>query len=110
MGVHVWNSLDIKNIQRESLSYLVLDSLRSSGSFDALRDVCRQVVHFHEDIDKDGGDALSLAFRNGVFHGVPEYLQALESMNCSAMWAVSVGTGEKVSAYSSDRRGKQTTA
>jgi len=90
MLVHVWNTMDIKNIQRESLSYLVLESLRSSGSFDALRDVCRQVVHFHEDVDKDGGDALGLAFRNGVLHRIPEYLQALESMNRSTMWAVSV--------------------
>jgi len=90
MMVHVWNTMDIKNIQRESLSYVVLDSLRSSGSFDAIRDVCRQVVHFHEDIDKDGGDVLTLAFRNGVLHRIPEYLQALESMNRSAMWAVSV--------------------
>merc|ERR1719362_1907467 len=38
----------------------------------------------------DGGDALSLAFRNGVLHRVPEYLQTLEIMSRSATWAVSV--------------------
>lgn len=88
--LQVYNKMDIKNIQHESLSYLVMDVLGSSGCHDSLHEIFQNVAQFHEDMDKDGGDALSMAFQSGVLHRVPEYLESLWRMGNSVLWGRAV--------------------
>mmetsp|Transcript_16174 Transcript_16174/g.50500 ORF Transcript_16174/g.50500 Transcript_16174/m.50500 type:complete len:1049 (-) Transcript_16174:38-3184(-) len=88
--LQIYNKMDIKNIQHESLSYLVLDVLSSLGCHDSLHEVCQSIIQFHEEADKDGGDALSMAFHSGVLHRVPEYLESLTRMGRSALWGRAV--------------------
>lgn len=81
----LYSTMDIKNIQHESLSYLVLDSLRDP---EKLQQVSRSIQAFHEDLDKDGQDALNAAFQmQGAVHcRAPEYVDGLLKVSHSMMW------------------------
>lgn len=83
-------ALEVKNIQHESISYLALDSLSAFGGHEALRDFCSRIREFHEDFDKDVGDALSLSFHSGVFQRVPEYVSSLDQLCRSVVWGRSI--------------------
>mmetsp|Transcript_54650 Transcript_54650/g.153756 ORF Transcript_54650/g.153756 Transcript_54650/m.153756 type:complete len:1083 (-) Transcript_54650:85-3333(-) len=85
-----YNIMEIKNIQHESLSYLVFDVLCSAGCSDNIRDCSKNIVQFHEDIDKDGAEALNATFHGVVFHRVPEYIGSLEQVSRSLLWARAV--------------------
>lgn len=85
-----YGTLDVKNIQHESLSYLVFDSLCAVGCHDDLSEACRSIIQFHEDIDKDGLEALHATLQNGVFHRTPEYLEALRCASRSILWGRAV--------------------
>merc|ERR1712218_322507 len=85
-----YNIMEIKNIQHESLSYLAFDTLCTFGCHDAIREICRNVIQFHEDMDKDGTEAISMAFHNGVYQRVPEYIESLDLVSRSANWGRAV--------------------
>eukprot|EP00931_Biecheleriopsis_adriatica_P067946 TRINITY_DN41_c1_g1_i1.p1 TRINITY_DN41_c1_g1~~TRINITY_DN41_c1_g1_i1.p1 ORF type:complete len:1105 (+),score=282.47 TRINITY_DN41_c1_g1_i1:439-3315(+) len=88
--LNVFGGMDIKNIQHESLSYLVLDVLSVNGSLEPLREVCRNIQGFHEDLDKDGNEALGAAFHKGVLPRAPEYVDSIAQVSQSLMWGRAV--------------------
>ncbi|CAK9046016.1 unnamed protein product [Durusdinium trenchii] len=80
----LFSTMDIKNIQHESLSYLVLDAANGP---EQIQQVCRSILAFHEDLDKDGGDALTGAFQvQGILCRAPEYADGLLEVSRSLMW------------------------
>ncbi|CAJ1415818.1 unnamed protein product, partial [Effrenium voratum] len=84
----LYSTMDIKNIQHESLSYLVFDALAMCPE---LREVCRSIQAFHEDLDKDGGDALSAAFQMpGILCRAPEYADGIMQISRSLMWGKAI--------------------
>eukprot|EP00930_Biecheleria_cincta_P050061 TRINITY_DN35243_c0_g1_i1.p1 TRINITY_DN35243_c0_g1~~TRINITY_DN35243_c0_g1_i1.p1 ORF type:complete len:1067 (-),score=254.97 TRINITY_DN35243_c0_g1_i1:13-3213(-) len=85
----VFETMDIKNIQHESLSHLVFDLLRG-GNAESLREVCHNIVGFHEDMDKDGGEALAAAFLKCVLPRAIEYVDSISQANKSLMWGRAV--------------------
>merc|ERR1740139_1784009 len=74
-----YGTMEIKNVQHESLSYLVLESLCTFGCQEQIRETCRNIAGFHEGMDKDGCEALSMSLHSGVYHRTPEYLDALSN-------------------------------
>eukprot|EP00927_Polykrikos_kofoidii_P067097 TRINITY_DN6261_c0_g1_i1.p1 TRINITY_DN6261_c0_g1~~TRINITY_DN6261_c0_g1_i1.p1 ORF type:complete len:1113 (+),score=203.32 TRINITY_DN6261_c0_g1_i1:84-3422(+) len=79
--------LEIKNIQHESLSHLAMDALCAvGGGGDGAREVFGSIVQIHEDVEKDISQALSMAFHNGVYHRVPEYVESVDRINRSVVW------------------------
>jgi len=85
-----YEELGIKNIQHESMSFLVMDTLASHGCHDSLQEISSRIVGFHEDFDKDAVDALGLAFRSGTYQRIPEYMEILKKLNCSVLWGRAV--------------------
>ncbi|CAJ1394497.1 unnamed protein product [Effrenium voratum] len=56
-----------------------------------LREVCRSIQAFHEDLDKDGGDALSAAFQMpGILCRAPEYADGIMQISRSLMWGKAI--------------------
>ncbi|CAE8587306.1 unnamed protein product, partial [Polarella glacialis] len=52
--------------------------------------VCKNIEGFHEDLDKDGSEALSTAFNMGALQRVPEYIDSLTQVSRSLMWGRAV--------------------
>lgn len=82
-------TLEIKNIQFESLSYLAFDALCLAGCHEQIREVGRSIHGFHEDMDKDGEEAVSMAF-NSCLQRAPEYLESLQFVSRSLLWGRAV--------------------
>lgn len=82
--------MDTKNIQHETLAYLVFDALSECGSRDDVRHICRSILYFHEDMEKDSTDAINLAFRTGIYNRIPEYVNALAKVGNSVLWGRAV--------------------
>lgn len=85
----IYNTMDIKNVQHESLSYILLDLVSTSNTENA-RDFLRAVVQFHEDLDKDTGEALQTAFNIGSLQRLPEYMSSIAQVNHSLMWGKAI--------------------
>jgi len=81
-----YGTLDVKSIMFESLSFLVFDALCCFGCDNDMQELCKQISQFHDDMEKDSSDATSLAFHNGAFHRVQEYIQFMEHVNQSVVW------------------------
>eukprot|EP00928_Gymnodinium_smaydae_P010377 TRINITY_DN13902_c0_g2_i1.p1 TRINITY_DN13902_c0_g2~~TRINITY_DN13902_c0_g2_i1.p1 ORF type:complete len:1068 (-),score=177.91 TRINITY_DN13902_c0_g2_i1:98-3301(-) len=89
-ALQVYNTLEVKNIQHESLSYLMMDTFRSLGCGSQFREFCRTITQFHEDSDKDHMEAINMALQSGLYHRVAEYVEAAEQICRSASWGRAV--------------------
>lgn len=82
--------MDTKNIQHETLSYLVFDVLSTCGTREHCRNVSRSVLAFHDEMEKDSADAITLAFRTGIYNRIPEYVDTLTKVSKSILWGRAV--------------------
>ncbi|RHY35039.1 hypothetical protein DYB32_000471 [Aphanomyces invadans] len=62
-----YHELDIKQIQVDSLSYLVLDPLLALGQVDDARRICESIRSLHRTTARDTPEFISRAYRLGVF-------------------------------------------
>lgn len=62
--------LDVKQIQLDSLSYLVLDKLVNLCDYDAARRQCESIRYMHRNTARDTPDYITRAYRFGVYSKV----------------------------------------
>lgn len=81
-----YSQMAVKNGQHESASFMAFDELCLSGDHEQLLDVARCILGFHEDVDKDGDEALALAYNGSSLHRSAEYLESLQLRARSLIW------------------------
>jgi len=85
-----YSQLEVKNSQHESISYLAFEMLCRTGPSDLLKMVAGSILHFHEDMDRDGDEGVYNAFSGSSLHRATEYLEALWVGQRSLQWARAV--------------------
>lgn len=68
--MQLFNSLEIKHIQVDSLSYLLLPAALEGALFTEARLQHREITNFHKQAPTDTGDWLSKSFKHGNFSKV----------------------------------------
>eukprot|EP00670_Eutreptiella_braarudii_P023992 CAMPEP_0174369958 /NCGR_PEP_ID=MMETSP0811_2-20130205/94416_1 /TAXON_ID=73025 ORGANISM="Eutreptiella gymnastica-like, Strain CCMP1594" /NCGR_SAMPLE_ID=MMETSP0811_2 /ASSEMBLY_ACC=CAM_ASM_000667 /LENGTH=75 /DNA_ID=CAMNT_0015514925 /DNA_START=195 /DNA_END=419 /DNA_ORIENTATION=- len=66
-------TLDIKYIQYDTLTYLVLPSLVASGQQAKARQVMQSVVGFHRSCQHSGPDDMAQVFKHESFTKIKEF-------------------------------------
>ncbi|RHX97094.1 hypothetical protein DYB36_007333 [Aphanomyces astaci] len=84
-----YQELDVKQIQVDSLSYLVLDPLLALGQVDDARRICDAVRALHRTTARDTPEFISRAYKLGVFSKAQDMTMfLLHKMKRSQMLAV----------------------
>ncbi|GLE04054.1 hypothetical protein PINS_up012965 [Pythium insidiosum] len=84
--------LDVKHIQLDSLSFLVLDKLLQLGQLPAARRLCESIRRLHSGTDSDTPEYITRAYRLGVFSKVRDMTSFLhERMRPSQTLAIARG-------------------
>ncbi len=58
--------LSIKQIQMDSLSYMILDPLLALGEYKHARDICERICAVHESTNRDTPEFIARAYRLGT--------------------------------------------
>jgi len=66
-GVHLFNTLHVRHVQLDSLSWLLLPGAAASGLFAEAQQQCRDVMRFHRSAARDAGDYSVKALESGNY-------------------------------------------
>jgi hypothetical protein len=82
-------SLDIKQVQRDTLSYLFTDDLEFFGGMKQCARICRDVLQIHDRNEIETPEMILHAFKFGTFSKIPEFIDFKTQLHCSVQKAVS---------------------
>ena len=66
-GVRLFNTLQVRHVQLDSLSWLLLPGAAASGLFTEAQQQCRDVMRFHRSAARDAGDYSVKALESGNY-------------------------------------------
>jgi hypothetical protein len=66
-GIMLYNQLDVKHIQLDSLSWLLFPGLFSSGFFEEAKAQCKAIMRLHKRTAADSGEFITKAYMNGNY-------------------------------------------
>ena len=66
-GLTLYNELDVKHVQLDSLSWLIFPGLYSCGFFEEAGAQCRMIMRLHQRTAVDSGEYISKAYLNGNY-------------------------------------------
>mmetsp|Transcript_38226 Transcript_38226/g.61899 ORF Transcript_38226/g.61899 Transcript_38226/m.61899 type:complete len:1008 (+) Transcript_38226:147-3170(+) len=82
---HLHARLQLKHIQHDTLSHLVLPDLLRCGDVPTAKKICESIERFHRDAIRDIGENLVVALRQGTLSKVREFVELGLQLQSSAM-------------------------
>jgi len=95
-STQVYNSLDLKQIQLDSLGYLMARHLQSCAHFDSSSDLFDNALRFYGGNYKETIDYIMSAYRCGSFDKIREFIKLRERLSSSLHYS-SVSVEKKLS-------------
>ncbi|GFQ65135.1 n-alpha-acetyltransferase 25, NatB auxiliary subunit [Trichonephila clavata] len=84
---NLYESIEVKHVQQETLGYLITDSLQSAGLFNVFHNVVASSIRFYTTNYKDIVDYLLSGYKFGSFTKIPELVEFREKINNSLHYA-----------------------
>ncbi|XP_015908047.1 N-alpha-acetyltransferase 25, NatB auxiliary subunit [Parasteatoda tepidariorum] len=84
----LYDSMEIKYIQQDTLGYIVTDSILSAGLFTSANTLLGNNLRFYTSNYKDVSDYLLSCYKFGTFTKIPEFIKFREKMNNSLHYAL----------------------
>eukprot|EP00002_Diphylleia_rotans_P026190 TRINITY_DN5210_c0_g1_i2.p1 TRINITY_DN5210_c0_g1~~TRINITY_DN5210_c0_g1_i2.p1 ORF type:complete len:412 (+),score=78.35 TRINITY_DN5210_c0_g1_i2:331-1566(+) len=79
-GLKFFESLDIKHIQLDSMSYLVLEDARSCARFEYLDELCGNIISYHEEYYRENPDYVMSCYNHGTYAKIEEFMDLRDKL------------------------------
>ena len=78
-SIQVYNKLEVKHIQLETLSWTILNGCLTNGFYSEVKGLCMQIIGFHTSCFRDSGEYAGKAIEQGTYLKAMEILRFQEN-------------------------------
>ena len=83
-AMEIYKSLSVKYIQLDTLSYLIFETSLNSGANSRVTDLCKQILLFHKNQDRQIYDAMQTAYLHNNAMQIFEFTKFRNTMKKSS--------------------------